>query len=92
MQISPEFILRFAKTTKANEEPLGMMYIIIQRPYSHYEKELRHAFKGKKDIKVILDKRYSERRAQTEPFPKERRRADRRIPKQELVQVVISAA
>ena len=66
------------------------MSIVIRQPYAHLEKELRRAFKGQEDVKVIVDKRNGERRTSRQPLELERRRADRRTPKEELVEVVIS--
>ena len=67
-----------------------MMSIIIHRPYAHLEKELRRAFKGQEDVKVTVDKRNGERRTSPQPVAADRRRADRRTPKEELVEVVIA--
>ena len=43
------------------------------------------------DVKVVVDKRSGERRRIKQSIPLERRRADRRKLKEELVEVVISA-
>ena len=43
-----------------SEEEAGIMSIIIQRPYSHLGKELRSVFKGEKDVKIIVDRRFDE--------------------------------
>ena len=66
------------------------MSIIIHRPYALLEEELNRAFKGQEDVKVIVDKRNGERRASRQLVELDRRRAGRRIPKEELVEVVIS--
>ena len=66
------------------------MTIVVQRPYARLEKELRSAFKGQEDIKVILDNRYLERRKSRQAVAINRRKAGRRRPKEELVEVVIS--
>jgi len=60
------------------------------RPYAHLERELRNTFKEEDDVKVILDKRYEERRTSQQAVEVERRHADQRQPKEELVEVVIS--
>jgi len=85
----PEFLLRIVKATRPPEEGPGMMSIIIRRPYSHLEKELRSAFEGQGDVKIIVDRRYEERRGSVQPYEIEHRRADRRKPKEELVEVLI---
>jgi len=66
------------------------MSIIIRQPYAHLEKELTKTFKGQKDVQVILDKRYSERRKTQQDVEVERRHADRRQPNEEIVDVVLS--
>ena len=66
------------------------MTIVIQRPYARLEKELRNAFKGDNDVKVILERRSRERRKSTKEVEIDRRMAERRRPKEELVEVAIS--
>jgi len=90
MSFLPDFLLRIAKTVPTPEEGAGIMSIIIRRPYDHLEKELCRAFKGEEDVKVIVDRRYVERRTTQQAVEIERRRADRRHPNEELVEVVIS--
>ena len=81
------------KATALPAQADGMMSIIIQRPYAFLEKELKSAFKGQKDVRVLVNGRYGDgdRREKTRPTIKERRRTDRRRPKEELVQVLLSA-
>ncbi len=90
MNFPPKFLLRIAKAVPPPEEGAGIMSIIIRQPYAHLEKELRRAFKGEKDVKVIVDRRDGERRTTQQAVEIERRRADRRHPNEELVEVVIS--
>ena len=90
MRLPPGFLLRIARTTNPPEGGAGMMSISIQRPYAHLEEELRRAFKGQEDVKVIVDRRSGERRTSQLPVAMERRQADRRSPKVELVEVLIS--
>ena len=87
----PEFLLRIAKATSSLEGGAGVMSIIIRQPYAFLEKELRSAFEGQEDVKVIVDRRYRERRTRTQAVESERRHADRRGPKEELVEVLLSA-
>jgi len=82
--------LKIVKAVPTPEEEAGIMSIIIQRPYSHLEKELRRVFKGEKDVKVIVDRRYGERQPTQQTVEIERRQADRRHLNEELVEVVIS--
>ena len=90
MSFLPKFLLRIIKAVPSSEEEAGIMSIIIQRPYAHLEKDLRSAFKGQKDVKIIVDRRYGERRTSQQPVEIERRRADRRQPKENLIEAVIS--
>jgi len=86
----PKFSMRIAKKSLSSEESGIKSIIVIQQPYAHLEKELRTAFKGQEDVKVILDKRYGERRKKPKAVTVDRRKSDRRIPKEGLVEVVIS--
>ncbi len=90
MSFLPKFLLKIVKAVPTSGEGAGIMSIIIQRPYSHLEKELRTVFKGEKDINVIVERRYGERRTSWRAVEIERRCADRRHPKEQLVEVVIS--
>ena len=83
--------MTIVKATALPAQADGGMSIIIQRPYAFLEKELRSAFKGQKDVKVIVNERYGERREKTQFTTTERRRTDRRRPKEELVEVLLSA-
>ena len=90
MELPPYFQMRIAKKAHVPEEAGGVMSIIIGQSYTHLEKELRGAFKGQEDVKIILDRRYGERRKRSQAVATERRKAGRRLPKEELVEVVIS--
>jgi hypothetical protein len=82
--------MRIAKKDSLPEETAGMMTIVVMRSYARLEKELRSAFKGEEDVKIILDRRSEERRKRLQTVTKDRRLADRRYPKEELVEVAIS--
>ena len=82
--------MRIAKKAYLPEEGAGTMTIVIMQPYARLEKELLSAFKGQKDVKVILDRRCGERRKRPKAVAIEHRKADRRRPKEELVEVAIS--
>ncbi len=90
MNFLPKFLLRIAKTVPTPEEGAGIMSIIIQRPYAQLEKELRSVFKGEKDVKIIVDRRFGERRTSQQAVEVERRHAEQRQPKEELIKAVIS--
>lgn len=88
----PKFSMRIAKESLSSKEEPGIKSIIvIQHPYAHLEKELRSVFKGQEDIKIILERRLGERRKKPKAVAVDRRKAERRSPKEDLVQVVISA-
>jgi hypothetical protein len=91
MSIFPGFIMTIVKATALPAQTDGMMSIIIQRPYAFLQKELQSAFKGQKDVKVIVNGRYGERREKIQSTTPERRRTDRRRQKEELVEVLLSA-
>ena len=82
--------MRIAKKDSLPEESAGMMTVVVMRPYARLEKELRSAFKGEDDVKIILDKRSGERRKRLQAVSKDRRKDDRRRPKEEIVEVAIS--
>jgi hypothetical protein len=90
MSSPPEFTMRIARKTQPLEEGAGIMTIVVQRPYAHLERELRNAFKGQEDVKVILDRRCGERRKRPKAVAVDRRKSDRRSPKKDMVEVVIS--
>jgi predicted GIY-YIG superfamily endonuclease len=87
----PNFIMTIAKKAKLSEENAGMTTIVIRRPYAHLENELRNTFKGRDDVKVIVDRRFRERRKKEKPVAGEQRKSDRRRQKkEELVEVILS--
>ena len=85
----PDFLLSIAKAAVPPEKRPGSMCIIIKRPYNHLEDELRKAFEGQEEVKIIVDRRYDERRVNQQPVSEDRRRADRRKKKEPLVEAVI---
>ena len=91
MRLPAGFLLRIAKATQLSDEEHRRMDIIIRQPYAHLEEELRTTFEGQKDVNVILDRRFDDRRAITQPVETDRRKSGRRMQKEELVQVVISS-
>ena len=82
--------MRITKVTNLPEERCGTTSIVIRRPYAHLEKELLSAFKWKEEFKIILDRRFDERRKTQQAVTQERRAADQRRQKEDLVDVVIS--
>lgn len=57
-----------------------MFYVIISRHCANMQQELAPALQGRKDVRVILDRRYGERRVEHKPAAPERRRRSRRRP------------
>lgn len=55
-----------------------MYYLVIGRQCAHMQQELATALQGRKDIQVVLDRRYGQRRADKQPISPDRRRTDRR--------------
>ena len=55
-----------------------MFYVIISRHCANMQQELATPLQGRKDIRVILDRRYGERRVERRPASPERRRTVRR--------------
>jgi hypothetical protein len=90
MRLPAGFLLRIAKATQLEDEEYRKMSIIIRQPYAHLEEELLKTFEGQEDVSVILDRRFDDRRAITQPVETDRRKSDQRTQKEELVQVVIS--
>ncbi len=90
MSFLPKFLLKIVKAVPTSEEKAGTMTIIIQRPYSQLEKELHSVFKGEKDVKIIVDRRFDERRTTQQAVEVERRYAEQRQPNLEFIKAVIS--
>jgi hypothetical protein len=55
-----------------------MYYVIISRQCIQMQQELATAVQGRKDVRVILDRRYGERRTDQDSTSPDRRRKDRR--------------
>ncbi len=91
MSVLPGFHMRITKATSPPEPEAGMMAIVIRQHYAYLEKELCSTFEGQEDVKVIVDRRDGQRRTKTQPVELERRDADRRRSKEELVEVLLLA-
>lgn len=93
MAFLPLFVIPILSAALRADERREMIYIIVQRPYAYLAETLQRAFEGQfegqEDIKVMVDRRYGERRTQQRPVAVTRRRGDRRGPKQALLEVVI---
>ena len=90
MRLPLGFLLRINKAAKEADEDARMTSIIIRQPYADLEEELRKTFERQEDVRVLVERRRSERRTTRQPVAIDRRRADRRSPNEELVNIVIS--
>ncbi len=88
MESPPVYLFRILTANRKRGEDRGLMYIIIRQPYAYLEEELRRAFKGQEDVRIVVDRRSGERRRSQQPAALERRKADRRTPKEEVIEVV----
>ena len=91
MRFPLDFLLKIAKADTAFEHGSEKMFIIVLRPCTNLEDELRQTFAGQEDVQVILDRRYGERRTSQQAVEVERRRSDQRRPKEGIIDVVLSA-
>ncbi len=89
MSFLPAFLLRILEAAAHPEEGRENMFIVVRRPYTYLQEELRQAFEGQGDVHIIVDRRSGERRTGPEPVTVERRQAERRRAKEEIVEVVI---
>jgi hypothetical protein len=89
MSALPGFLMTIAKAAGPAKQVGESMTIVIRRPYSFLEKEFRSTFAGQENVKVIIDRRYGERRTVVLPCEEERRGADRRSPNEELLEVIL---
>jgi hypothetical protein len=90
MTLSTELLLRFTRLTEPIDKGVGYLNIIIKRPYSILEKEMRNVFRGEENVHVVVDRRSTERRQSTKPVSNERRGTNRRRLKEVLVEASIS--
>jgi hypothetical protein len=84
----PVFVFRVLSVMEPRHNP-GRMLLIVRRPYAHLEDRLRRMFEGRDDVEVIPDRRRGERRRGRQPTQEERRLAERRLPKEDVLEVVI---
>lgn len=89
MEFVATFLLSVLSATGESPPGRRKIYIVVRRPYAYLEEGLRRAFEAQEDVKVIVDRRYDERRTSTHPAPVERRRAHRRHGKEEPLEIVI---
>ncbi len=85
----PGLLLKILGANPGLGENREMTYIVIRPPYAYLEDELRRPFADQRDVTIMVDKRFGERRLTREAPATDRRRADRRRLKEELLEVVI---
>ena len=68
----------------------GTMYLIIRPAHAYLEETLRRAFEGQENVKIIVDRRSGERRTTNRAVASDRRQADRRRAKEQLVEVIVT--
>lgn len=66
----------------------GAVHIIVPRARAYLAELIAEAFEGREDVEIIVDKRHGERRTRNVAVAVERRRAERRRPKEEVIEVV----
>jgi hypothetical protein len=60
------FILRLQKSKRLIKESTEEMNIIVVRPHSLLADDLRKVYKGQEQVNIIVDRRYGERRKESE--------------------------
>jgi hypothetical protein len=88
-EAAPGFLLNVVHVTDRLHHNPGRMLLIVRRQYAHLEHRLRQVFEGRDDVQVILDRRHGERRARRRADQPERRRADRRTSKEQILEIVL---
>jgi len=90
MSLNDEYLFQIRIVSSILYASNGSINIVVRRPYAYLSKNLSSVFKDQEDVKITVDRRYSERRKDEEPQPQDRRRSERRHIKEVLVDVVIS--
>jgi hypothetical protein len=84
------FVLSIARPGAQGEaEEPEKMLIIVRKRYDHFLKDLNEAFSGQQGVRILVDRRRGQRRKVERPVSLERRKADRRKHKEELLEVIL---
>ena len=67
----------------------SMTYVVIRQPYAHLEEGLLRSLKGLGQVEVVVDRRSAERRQRPRAVASERRSAQRRRDKVEIVEILV---
>lgn len=86
-----KFIVKVLNPVSEGEKRHKPMYIIIRQPYKHLFKEMCRTFGANGTVKVMVDRRHGQRRKKSRPVKSERRQANRRRSKEDLLEVVLVA-
>jgi hypothetical protein len=83
------FVTVLQEADPSDDDPV---HFIVPRSRAYLAAFLAKGYAGRGDMEVIVDRRYVERRkglGAVEPQGAERRRAERRRPKEEVIEVII---
>ena len=86
---APTFVGRVFSATEPLKHSRVRLLVIVRRPYAHIEDQLRSAFEGRDDVVIMRDRRRHVRRMTAGSYREERRRAERRSRKDDVLEVVI---
>ena len=89
MRELPNLLLKIRKATNPLGKEIGVMSIIIRRPYARLEKELREVFGGQENVNIVVDQRNGDRRTELREMENERRRSPRRTGKEEMERIAL---
>jgi len=90
MDPTPSFVLSIARpAAQVEQEETEKMLIIVRRRHDHLLKDLSEAFSGQEGVRIFVDRRQGQRRKVEHPVSLERRKADRRKHKEELLKVIL---
>jgi hypothetical protein len=90
MYETPSLVLSIGQpAAQVEPEEAEKMLIIVRRRYDHLLKELGEAFSGQQSVRILVDRRWGQRRKVENPISLERRKADRRKHEEELLKVIL---
>ncbi len=72
------FLLRIQKTRMPVQESSGEMNILVRRPHAYMADELRKLYEDQEQVNIIVDRRYGNRRQESNPVNKDCRSLERR--------------
>jgi hypothetical protein len=66
------------KAEAVSDNECGRIVIVLERPYDFLKGELANVFEEQSEIRVVVDRRFADRRHKNEVVTSERRNCDRR--------------